>query len=154
MMRTFIFILIALVFCVIQAGVLNAITIFGVTPDIILIFILYIALFQGRRGMWYGFCMGFFVDIYSSSVVGVNALLNTVIGYALGSYSDYVYKAGILSRLIILFGGSLFHDLVILATQKSLSFYSLFHFILPRSVYTTIVGLFIFFLLNKLEPSY
>jgi len=113
------------------------------TPNLIIILIVYLALFHDKSSMSFSFFMGFYTDIYSSSL-GYNALIYTVIAYLLGLSSNYIYKANPLSQGAALFIASSLHNFVIHFPSFSKSN-------ILESLYTTILGIVIFFLLRRIE---
>ncbi|MDO9575247.1 MAG: rod shape-determining protein MreD [bacterium] len=150
-MRSFIFIPIAIVICLIQSTLVQYISIGRAVPDLILILICYIGLFRGKNAMWYGFGTGFFVDLYTTKGFGYNILVNTAIGWLLGYFSHYLYKEKIIAQSIILLFTAWIHDLIIAILKGQFSFYTLYSRILPSSLYTVVVGIILFFLFRKID---
>ena len=138
------------IFCVIQISVLRGVAIAQITPDIVLVVVVYTALFHEKAGMWLGFATGIFIDLYSSSL-GYNALMGTVIGYGVGRLSGRVYKETPLLWLILLFVSSLVHDVVIFASVQELSHRFFWRYIFFGALYTTAIGLIMFPALRKLN---
>ncbi|MCD5383429.1 rod shape-determining protein MreD [candidate division WOR-3 bacterium] len=153
-MRNFLFILLAISFCLIQSTAIRYISIGNATPDLILILLCYIALFHGRVAIWYGFGMGWFVDLYSIKGFGYNILIKTLIGGLLGYFSNYLYKGRVLSHLIILFFTAWIHDLIIALARGELSFFRFYSRIIPSSIYTTLVGVFLFLFFQKIDRKW
>jgi len=137
------FILIAIFFCVIQSGILRAAASSHPTPNLIIILIVYLALFHDKSSMPFSFSMGFYTDIYSSSL-GYNALIYTIIAYLLGLSSNFIYKANPLSQGVALFIVSSLHNFVIHFPAFSKS-------TILESLYTTILGIVIFFILRRID---
>lgn len=142
--------ILAAIFCIIQVTILGSIAIFQVTPDIVLALVIYASLFHGRVGMGLGFATGLFIDLYSP-IIGYNALMGAIIGYGIGVLSSKIYKELPLLWIIILFGCSLLHGVVTFAAEHELCPYFFIRYILPRGLYTTGIGLVMFYLLRKLE---
>lgn len=139
-------------FCILQLSILRNIAIFQVTPDIVLVLVIYAALFHGRAGMWLGFVTGLFIDLYSP-VLGYNALMGTIIGYGIGVLSSRIYKEIPILWVIILFGCSLLHGVVTFAAEHELSLYFFMRYILSGAFYTTVVGMIIFYILRRTRIS-
>lgn len=150
-MRNFIFIIIAVVFCLVQSTVLQFISIGRAVPNIILVLICYIALFHGRKAMWYGFGMGLFIDLYSIKGFGYNVLMGTIIGWLLGFLGIFLYKKNIIVQTVTLFITSFLYELIIAIPRGLLSLYTLYGKILPSSIYTTVVGIALFYIFQKIE---
>ncbi|MEA3432023.1 MAG: rod shape-determining protein MreD [candidate division WOR-3 bacterium] len=150
-MRSFIFIPIAIVICLIQSTIVQYISIGRAVPDLILILICYIGLFHGKNAMWYGFGTGFFVDLYTTKGFGYNILVNTAIAWLLGYFSNYLYKEKIIAQSIVLLLTAWIHDLIIAIPKGQFSFYTFYSRILPFSLYTVVVGIILFFLFRKID---
>jgi len=142
-MRISLFILIAVCFCIIQSGILGLAASTHITPNLIIILIVYLALFHGKSSMPFAFSMGFYTDIYSSSL-GCNALIYTIIAYLLGLSSNYIYKTNPLSQGASLFIASSLHSFII-------HFPSFNKFTILESLYTTMLGIIIFTLLRRVD---
>jgi rod shape-determining protein MreD len=140
--------IIAAVFCIIQVSILYTIAIFQVTPNIVLAIVIYSALVYPRAGIWIGFATGLFLDFYSPTL-GYNALIGTIIGYGIGILSSKIYKDLLILWIIILFVCSLLNDIVIFISKHELYLYFFFRYILTGAIYTTVIGLIMFYLLKK-----
>ncbi len=150
-MRNLVFILFAIFFYIIQCTVLRYISIGYAIPDLVLIILCYIALFHGRVAIWYGFCLGLLVDLYTIKGFGFNTLVNTIIAWAIGYFSGYLYRGRLISHAIVLFFTAWIHDLIIAIPKGQFSFYTFYSKILPSSIYTTLVGIILFFLFQKID---
>ncbi len=149
--RELIFIFIAIFVCLLQSTLVQFISIGRAVPDLILILICYVGLFHGKKAMWYGFGMGFFVDLYAIKGFGYNILVNTVIGWLLGYFSNYLYKRKIIAQAVTLLLIAWIHDLIIAIPTGQFSFYTFYSKILPSSLYTVIVGIPLFFLFRMID---
>ncbi len=138
------------IFCVIQVSVIRGIAIAQVTPNIVLVMVVYTALFHEKASIWFGFITGMFIDLYSA-VPGYNALMGTVIGYGVGKLSSKVYKEVIFIWFILLFVSGLLHDTVIFASLNDLSNYFFWRYIFLGALYTTIFGVIMFYILRALS---
>lgn len=141
--------IVGIIFCIIQVSILQSISIFQITPDIILALVVYAALFHGRIGMWLGFGTGLFIDLYSP-ILGYNALMGTIIGYGVGILSSKIYKELPFLWIIILLGCSLLHEVITFAAEHEFCLYFFGRYIVPSALYTTFMGLIIFYGLRKL----
>jgi rod shape-determining protein MreD len=130
--------------------VLPHVAICGITPDVVLALVIYAALFHGKAGMWLGFGTGLFLDMYAPAL-GYNALMGTLIGYGVGAVSSRIYKELVLLWCITLFGGSLLHEIVIYAAEHELCWYFFMRYIVPGTIYTTVAGVGVFYVLRKLK---
>lgn len=150
-MRLYFLAVVAFFFCLIQASVIFSIRILDVIPNLIIIILIYIALFYGWVAMYFGFFMGLFQDFYSTSNLGYNTLINTNIGYLLGILSSYIYKDNVFFQAVIIFGISLLTSFLLSLFGRELSIFNFWRYIVPSSLYTTVIGVPIFLLLRKWE---
>jgi rod shape-determining protein MreD len=102
----------ALLLIVVHATILNFVTIGNAIPDIILIWVVYVAITTGQlTGTITGFFVGIIVDLLSGGVLGLSALAKTLAGFVGGyffnenkieqtlSTSKFVIAVGIASVL-------------------------------------------------------
>lgn len=78
--------IISLVLVVFQTTLARLISVGGITPDILVIWVVYLALKEGQlRGTVWGFCIGLFMDLLAGDFLGLSALSKTFSGF-LGGY--------------------------------------------------------------------
>lgn len=108
--------IIALLLAVIHVLGLNLIAVAGVTPDLLLILTVWIAVTEGQfAGQFAGFGCGLLFDIVSADVMGTNALAKAIAGFIAG----YFYKeeegrelAGSYKFLLIVLLCAFIHNLI------------------------------------------
>ncbi|MCS6999924.1 MAG: rod shape-determining protein MreD [Bacteroidota bacterium] len=67
----------------------NLLTIGGITPDLLLLVIVALALHRGQLpALVFGFVMGLLFDIVSTDVIGSNALVKMLAGYVAGFFGN------------------------------------------------------------------
>lgn len=71
----------------IQTQVMRLLTLEGITPDLLTIWIVYIALKEGQlSGTLWGFCIGVLFDLITGNFLGLSALSKTISGFAAGYF--------------------------------------------------------------------
>ena len=96
-MRYLMYAVIGMLLSVVHLVFLRFIAVESVTPDLILLLVIWIALAEGQFiGVIAGFCFGLFYDAVSKDVLGTNALAKTVAGFVAG----YFYKEGHTMQII------------------------------------------------------
>lgn len=87
MSRQIKFFFITLLLVIIQTQMLRLLTLEGVTPDILTIWIVFIAVTEGRLSstIW-GFAVGLIFDLATGSFVGLSALTKTIGGFVAGCF--------------------------------------------------------------------
>ncbi len=134
--------------------VLNLFSLWGFTPDLLLILAVWIALSEGRfTGLFAGFFIGLMFDIITNDVVGTNALSKTIAAFVAG----FFYREGKTARtigslrfLLIVFLSSLVHNLVYFFFYIKASELSYTSFFIENglaiSLYTTVFAVFAMFI--------
>jgi rod shape-determining protein MreD len=137
--------LIAIALIVIQSTFVQFIAIENVTPDILVIWIVFLALRYGQiHATVAGFVLGLIMDITSGSFLGLASLSKTVCGFVAGYFYDETRTAEILATYrfaLLVFFVSLIHNLIyftIFVQGSELPFWrTLVLFGLTTSVYTS-----------------
>lgn len=100
---------VALILSVVHVVFLRFLEVSSVTPDLLLVFTVWVALVEGQfTGMIAGFLCGVLFDVVSTDVIGTNALAKTFAGFIAG----YFFREGFASEQI---GSSRFLFIVALA---------------------------------------
>jgi len=77
----------ALVLIVVQANLPDIISIRGIAPDLLLIFIVYLAVKEGQMYVLpWGFFLGLVLDLSTGTVIGLSALSKTVAAFTAGFF--------------------------------------------------------------------
>lgn len=89
--RTFVIGLVVIVAIALQSAVLARMTLLGVIPQLVLVVVVSLAYLDGERvGMAAGFAGGLLQDLLLPlSIVGLTALVYTLIGYGVGTLRQY-----------------------------------------------------------------
>jgi len=143
--------LLVLACLVLQSTFLASFAPYGLTPDLILILVVSIALVRGYwEGAVWGFLAGLGLDMISSGYLGFHALTKMVVGFFFGLAEEKVFKENLLLPAVALFLATLAHELLffILAAfyrQLEVNFFSaLRRIILPLSLYNAILAPFVY----------
>jgi len=147
----------AMLISVIHVVFLRFISVSSVTPDLLLILTVWIALFEGQfMGMLAGFACGILFDVVSADVIGTNALAKTIAGFVAG----YFYKEGAAAstigsyRFLLIIGLCAFvHNLLyfffyIQPMQVGFTTFFLTYGV-ATTLYTTVAGVFPMLFLNR-----
>ena len=141
----------------IQLTILNSFTLQGLKPDLALIVVIMFALLKGEgEGAVIGFVSGLLQDIFSVGLLGVNALVKTVMGFICGIIKKRIFVEHILLVVPIL-------TLLISIAQSGLMFivlrafgmeydlaWSLRQVIIPEALYNSFLSPFIYLGVKKL----
>jgi len=141
----------------IQLTLINSITIFGLKPDLIMIVVVVFSLMRGEKeGTISGFASGLLQDIFSIGLLGINALVKTVIGFTCGILKEKIFHEHILFLIpVITFIASLIQSILIFLLLRAFGIeyslaWSLKQVALPEALYSSLLSPFIFLAINKL----
>lgn len=72
---------------ILQATVMHLVTLEGITPDILAIWVVYLALCEGQlRATIWGFAIGLSFDLVTGNFIGLSALTKTMTGFVAGYF--------------------------------------------------------------------
>lgn len=141
----------------IQLTLINAITILGLKPDLILVVVVIFSLLKGEKeGTISGFASGLLQDIFSTGLLGINALIKTVIGFTCGILREKIFHEHILFLIpVITFIASFIQSILIFFLLRTFGIeynliWSLKQVALPEALYSSLLSPFIFLVINKL----
>lgn len=129
---------------------LIAVTQYNITPDIIMIGLVYIAIKEGKiAGCVSGFLIGLIFDLFSFSFIGLMALSKCVAGFAAGYFNNEnkidryteTYIFTFIVFFISLINNSVYFTFYFQGSTLSLSDIFL-KYILPTAIYTCVLSIF------------
>ncbi len=142
---------------VIQLTLINSVTILGIKPDLILIVVVVFSLLKGaKEGTISGFTSGLLQDIFSTGLLGINALAKTVTGFTCGILKEKIFYEHILFLIpLITFIASFMQSILIFLLLRAFGIeyglvWSLKQVALPEALYSSLLSPFIFLAINKL----
>ncbi|MBM7623097.1 rod shape-determining protein MreD [Sporohalobacter salinus] len=99
-MRYLFYVLLILTALILQITIFAFNPVWGITPDLLLIVVISLALLNGhRQGAYIGFIAGIFQEIFSSGLFGINIIIKLTFGYIFGFFKGKVYSENILLPL-------------------------------------------------------
>lgn len=154
--RVILYTLLIFIFVTAQVTVLNMFKFFGLTPNIIIILVVSIALLEGKiQGAVVGFISGLCLDAVVGRSLGFYALFGMFLGLALGNINKRFFKENILVMGICTFVSSIVYESVIVITNNlfftRINFTeTLVHYIIPEACINSIAGIIIFIIIIRL----
>lgn len=141
----------------IQLTLINSITILGLKPDLIMVVVVVFSLLRGaKEGTVSGFASGLLQDIFSTGLLGMNALAKTVIGFFCGIIKEKIFREHILFIIpVITFIASFIQSILMFLLLRAFGIeyglaWSLKQVVLPEALYSSLLSPFIFLAINKL----
>ncbi len=156
--RTIRYLFISLILIVVQTTLLRFLSLEGIVPDILIIWIAYIAVQEGQlAGTLWGFAIGLMFDFAVGNFIGLSALAKTIAGFTGGYFTSETKNPLTLASyrfLIVILVVSIVHNVVYFAifTQGTdIGFLrAILEFGLATAFYTTILSLLpMFFFARK-----
>ena len=144
---------------VLQTTVFPFLDFINTTPNLLIIVIASFGLMRGKKeGMLIGFISGLLIDIFCGFYLGMYALLYMYVGYLTGMYQKRLYPEDIKLPLVIIASSDLISNLLIylilFLTRSRYDFgYYFSNIILPELIYTTIITIFFYLLLLKINQK-
>lgn len=143
----------AILLSFIHVVLLDLVSVGGITPDLLLILVVWITLAEGRFiGLFAGFAIGLLFDIISFDVIGLNALVKTIVAFIAGWFyreGKFEQTVGRFRFLFIIFLSSMIHNLIYFFFYikiSNISYFSLFlKYGLAISFYTTVFAILVMF---------
>ena len=157
MIRYLWFVLFFVVAFVAQTVLAPMIQVFGVSPDFVLFFIVFLSLRHGAMvGVFWGFIAGFTEDIYSDvHWLGAAALTMTVVGFAVGQLEEKFVNLGLVTKVAVLGVAFFLNDALYgMATGMSRELVTQMFITksLPEGIYTLVLGALAFHFLYPRVP--
>lgn len=137
-----------------QSIISRGVEVAGITLDFALIILVYVGLTRGAVfGAIFGFASGLLLDVYTPGLLGLGALLRGILGFLIGNFRNKLFIETLYSKGGMIFIALLWHDLFyyLFATtfQIGATTYILLFNSLPSALYTAVVGMVIFGLVQK-----
>jgi rod shape-determining protein MreD len=148
-------IFVALIVFVIQLTAIHRIAIAGCTPDLAVILLVALVLERGPVvAVIIGFFLGFLQDLGNASLLGMNALAKSILAYGVSRVGGGLLPENVLYKGLIIFAACLLNDIITLPIAMSFSvremFVSFFRYSLLSAIYSSLMGVAIFALIELL----
>ncbi|HHV15074.1 MAG TPA: rod shape-determining protein MreD [Gelria sp.] len=146
-MRILVLILLPWLAIFLQSTIFSFLSIKGTTPDLVLVFVTFFALFNtAEKGSGYAFFCGLLEDLYMGRFIGLNALSKGLTAYIVGRVQGNVFKenlfVGVFAVLIATALNYLFLFLISIVVFDVFHIDTgMLHHILYQAVYNTIVAI-------------
>lgn len=142
-------------FFLIQTTLLRYARIYGVVPNILIVFTIVTAIIRNNtEGAVVGFFTGLCVDMQFGRIVGFHALLGFFLGIAAGTISKRVYRENLMIVVFFTFVYSIAYESIVFALSNIMNaniqiIYAFTRVILPEALYNCVVSILLFPLIVK-----
>lgn len=149
-----------IILLLIQTTLLNHVVIYGVKPNIIIVFVIITALIGGHiEGGTAGFFAGLAQDMLFGNILGFYALLGLYLGISAGSINRRLFRENLLVVLFFTFVYSVVYETVVYILNTIMSgqinlIYPLMRIILPEAAYNCIAAVFIYAILIRVDKHF
>lgn len=157
-MKRFIVVTLEILICfLLQTTIFQWFSLAGVTPNLLLILTVSIGFMRGRtEGLFIGFVCGLLIDFYYGDLIGICALIYLIVGYLSGYANKIFVKEDFTIPLLLIGAGELiyffsYYVLEFLLRGRLNIIYYFIHIGVPRIIYTVVVSIFIYRLLNRIN---
>ena len=145
MMRLFRLALALYLAVILQTTLAPAVQILGVRPDFLFVLVVLVAFHEGPAGgALCGFVAGLFVDLNSSTALGITSLANSVLAFGIGSVADRLVRSSVGTRFFIALVAVALRDQIVFVLLPSVgaaeAFRLFFVSALPGGLYTAILA--------------
>ncbi len=155
--RIIITIALILICFLIQTTLLSYVALGSITPNLLIIITSSIGFMRGKKeGLITGFLCGLLIDVLYSDIMGYQAALYMVIGYANGYFQQLFYDDDIKLPLVLIGSSEFLYGLTIyvfsflLRSKFDFSTY-LYHIILPELIYTLLVTIILYNIIERIN---
>jgi rod shape-determining protein MreD len=145
---------------ILQSTVLDYIKIYYIKPNLLIVFIISVALLRGNvEGSIIGFFIGLSQDLISGKLLGFYTILGLYLGLIIGSVNKRLYRENFMVIIFFTFISSIAYEMVVyfLSTflKGGLDFYYPFkNIVLPEALYNSVISIFIYVLIIKLNDRF
>ncbi|TCL70954.1 rod shape-determining protein MreD [Hydrogenispora ethanolica] len=128
-----------------------------VVPDLILILVISYGLLRGPdEGLLFGLAAGFFLNLHSGGIIGIEALSKMMAGYCAGLLEKNIFKDNLLVPVVAVLAGTLifnsFSGLMYIAFKANYNLWGMFiSNILPQTAYNAVLAPLVYYFLFKSE---
>lgn len=143
-----------------QSTLINYIAIFNVKPNLVVIFIVSIALLRGNvEGACLGFFAGLTQDMLSGKAVGPFALMGMYTGLIIGSVNRRLYRENFLVCIFFTFITSMVYEFIVFVPTLMITGYQELLFVLkgvivPEAVYNSVLSILIYILAIRIHHKF
>ena len=138
-------------------SILRPISIFGVKPNLIVIFVTIVGLLRNNvEASIIGLILGALLDVITGKTIGFYSLLGLYLGAISGSLNKKFYRDNVFVAMLMVFLFTMLYEFAVYifgvyVQHQGDVWYAMTRVILPEAVYNSVVSIFIFGLVLKMS---
>ncbi|MCK8825601.1 rod shape-determining protein MreD [Fuchsiella alkaliacetigena] len=159
-MRDLIYILMVIIALILQVAYFSFYPLGGVIPDLLLIIVVILALFNGfRHGAYLGFLAGLLQDLFSGGLFGVNIVSKLLLGYTFGFLKQKIYYRNFAIPVALVILATVIDQLIFVILNNKLAFnlavwLRLRELLIPLLIYNALLSILIYPVIYYLQRKY
>jgi rod shape-determining protein MreD len=159
-LKLFIYSVFIFIITILQCTVLDYVKIYNVKPNLMIIFIVAVALLRGNvEGSVIGFILGLLQDAVSGKILGFYSLLGLYLGLLVGSVNRRLYRENFLVIIFFTFVSSVAYESTVYFLTRVIKgkidyIHAFSAVILPEAIYNSVVSVFIYILVVKMSHKF
>ncbi len=132
----------------------------GVRPDLLIILVIFVALFRGPvEGGKAGFLAGLLEDLVVGQFIGMNAFIKMFVGIVVGLFEKRLYRENLLIPTAMVFIGTFIAGTLFILLFNSFGpdikwIEGLYSLVMPTCLYNTIIGFLIYKPIYRLHKHF
>jgi rod shape-determining protein MreD len=149
-----------ILFLLLQTTLMKYVTVYGVRPNLLIVFVILTALIRGNvEGGTVGFFAGLAADMLFGGLLGFHALMGMFTGIAAGSVNRRLFRENLLVAVFFTFVYSVLYEMVVYILNNIMGgnldlVYPLTRIILPEAAYNCAAAVFIYILLIRADSRF
>lgn len=139
-----------------QSNFFSWFNIYSIKPNLFMIFVIFLGLFLGKEyGLTFGILLGLILDLFSSQIIGINAISLGAAGLLAGILAknfsiEHKFTFIIIASLLTFIGESVYYALEIILSEAEVQLIIFIRILLIEIVFNDLIIIIIYPVLNKI----
>ena len=139
-----------------QSNFFSWFNIYSIKPNLFMIFVIFLGLFLGKEyGLTFGILLGLILDLFSSQIIGINAISLGAAGLLAGILAknfsiEHKFTFIIIASLLTFIGESVYYALEIILSEAEVQLIIFIRILLIEIIFNDLIIIIIYPVLNKI----
>ena len=139
-----------------QSNFFSWFNIYSIKPNLFMIFVIFLGLFLGKEyGLTFGILVGLILDLFSSQIIGINAISLGAAGLLAGILAknfsiEHKFTFIIIASLLTFIGESVYYALEIILSEAEVQLIIFIRILLIEIIFNDLIIIIIYPVLNKI----